>query len=455
VTALMACSGLLWVGTNVGIALTIPLPRLEGVPIIKVGITISYHSHFGPIKFFLPLITSKAMATSTLKTTASFKKSVKISCDSPNKSSREKLSVSRQESLVEQSIQELLPTPTSETSLQPTVTPSKRRALDILNSPLLNDRKSVRNFFSHLSANSSKTLPSGFSRKSSTLSASMRSTGSSSLNSEHGTCDVYGLYRDLIYVKEDYNEETRTGNLLNSSFECLRKSDPELSSITAKISTLDRRLKMKTSRPRSLDLSNWSVGSHSSSSHSYLYSSSGSDDNMSLRLLNNNNNIHNNNNHSKSVSRSNSNASQKINDTELMDISETVVATTTTTPSSNRRTPPILLQRQSTINDYDISSVSGTYTKLKKNKKPASGFEDAHNAANNRKTIITLMGGRGYINWRHIWYSSSTDFQASPNTSPSISATGTTKHQRNSSMSTFNNLPNSNDAHILIWEKKL
>ena len=30
VTALMASRGLLWVGTNVGIALTVPLPRLEG-----------------------------------------------------------------------------------------------------------------------------------------------------------------------------------------------------------------------------------------------------------------------------------------------------------------------------------------------------------------------------------------------------------------------------------------
>ncbi len=35
VTALMASRGLLWVGTNVGIALTVPLPRLEGVPIIR------------------------------------------------------------------------------------------------------------------------------------------------------------------------------------------------------------------------------------------------------------------------------------------------------------------------------------------------------------------------------------------------------------------------------------
>ena len=53
VTSLMASRGLLWVGTNVGIALTVPLPRLEGVPIISGRANISYHAHFGPVTFFL------------------------------------------------------------------------------------------------------------------------------------------------------------------------------------------------------------------------------------------------------------------------------------------------------------------------------------------------------------------------------------------------------------------
>ena len=43
------------VGTNVGIALTVPLPRLEGVPIISGRANISYHAHFGPVTFFLNL----------------------------------------------------------------------------------------------------------------------------------------------------------------------------------------------------------------------------------------------------------------------------------------------------------------------------------------------------------------------------------------------------------------
>ncbi len=38
-----------------GIALTVPLPRLEGVPIISGRANISYHAHFGPVTFFLNL----------------------------------------------------------------------------------------------------------------------------------------------------------------------------------------------------------------------------------------------------------------------------------------------------------------------------------------------------------------------------------------------------------------
>lgn len=60
VTALMACKGLLWVGTNVGISLTIPLPRLEGVPIISGRVNISYHAHFGPITFLLAIQNSRS-----------------------------------------------------------------------------------------------------------------------------------------------------------------------------------------------------------------------------------------------------------------------------------------------------------------------------------------------------------------------------------------------------------
>ena len=46
--------------------------------------------------------------------------------------------------------------------------------------------------------------------------------------------------------------------------EDLRKSDPELSTIPYRVSTLDRRVRMKTSRPRSLDMSTLSIESRGS-----------------------------------------------------------------------------------------------------------------------------------------------------------------------------------------------
>ena len=47
----MASRGLLWIGTNTGCVLTLPLPRLEGLPQIKGRPTLSYHAHIGPIRF--------------------------------------------------------------------------------------------------------------------------------------------------------------------------------------------------------------------------------------------------------------------------------------------------------------------------------------------------------------------------------------------------------------------
>lgn len=86
--------------------------------------------------------------------------------------------------------------------------------------------------------------------------------------------DVYGLYSDLLFVKEDFDGVSNTYNLImmEQPYERLRRSDPDLAAIPSKVSTLDQKLKMKVSRPRLLYLSNWSVDSRSSS----LYTSSGS-----------------------------------------------------------------------------------------------------------------------------------------------------------------------------------
>ena len=68
ITTLLASKGLLWIGTNVGFMLTLPLPRLEGVPLISARPTVSYHAHNGPIKFLAPIYCgiSEPMALSGL-----------------------------------------------------------------------------------------------------------------------------------------------------------------------------------------------------------------------------------------------------------------------------------------------------------------------------------------------------------------------------------------------------
>ncbi|KAH9376985.1 hypothetical protein HPB48_021541 [Haemaphysalis longicornis] len=55
VTSLVAGPGLLWVGTSAGVVLTLPLPRLEGVPILGGRTYLAHHGHRGPVTFLLCL----------------------------------------------------------------------------------------------------------------------------------------------------------------------------------------------------------------------------------------------------------------------------------------------------------------------------------------------------------------------------------------------------------------
>ena len=198
-------------------------------------------------------------------------------------------------------------------------------------------------------------------------------------------CDVYGLYGELMYVK-DYENENNSG--IDLIYEPLRRSDPELAAIPNKVSTLDRRLKMKITRPRSLDLSNWSVDSHTSS----LYTSSGSEENLSLKT--------------GKLSRNSSTASRNG------------PYETTTPNSSIGQSVPETIPPHNNIK-----------TNNKKINKTLQQIEQP------KRTVLTLMGGRGYINWRQLNAQSVTD-------------------KGSKSGYTFKD-PNSNDAHIVLWEMKL
>jgi len=352
VTALLACKGLLWVGTNVGISLTIPLPRLEGVPIISGRVNISYHAHFGPITFLLAIQNTK-------NTVYSAKERVNVDDESVQLRTKD----------VEQR-------PRDRTSLDSSVCSNiVKLKQQLTGSPVMLRRKRSKEY----DCRGSKTLPRGLGAGCGFLSSSFSSSQSSGEN-----CDVYGLYGELMYVK-DYENENNSG--IDPIYESLRRSDPELAAIPNKVSTLDRRLKMKITRPRSLDLSNWSVDSHASS----LYTSSGSEENLSLKT--------------GKLSRNSSIASRN----GPYDLS---------TPNNN-------------VVESSLETTSATNLKAngKKNGKAVQQVDQP------KRTVLTLMGGRGYINWRQLHAQSGID---------------------KSSKSTYAfKDPNSNDAHIVLWEMKL
>ncbi|KAG5682621.1 hypothetical protein PVAND_011963 [Polypedilum vanderplanki] len=440
VTALMACKGLLWVGTNVGFTLTVPLPRLEGLPIISGNINISYHAHLGPVTFFLPLITKTALQQNS-SSVSKAQTAAKIEANHDNEMNHHNEQNDQQIKKQQNGEKEEVVKLEKQRSLDITPSPAKFKA-QLPNSPIVLRRKS--NIRESDLSRISKTLPRGLSGISSFLngSNSMRSSsssGSSANNSDSG-CDVYGLYSDLLFVKEDFDGQmTLTPmtamSLHEQAYESLRRgsSDPDLAAIPSKVSTLDRRLKMKTGRPRSLDLSNWSVDSRSSS----LFSSSGSEESMGIKY--------------RSVSRNSSNASasQKFNGGELVNINECEghQIQATSTPTKNEEA-----ERKETTATPNTQVQFNTAT-MKTTKRKNLKNNHHQQLVDGRRTVLVLNGGRGYVNWRHIWSPSGSSGNTNSNHSNS-NADSRQLHMRSNSI-TMPKSQYSTEGHIIIWEKKL
>merc|ERR1719422_2577276 len=347
VTALAAAKGLLWIGTNVGIALTIPLPRLEGVPIVSGKANISYHAHFGPVRMFLSLTTSVVTSEAP---------------PLPPVSRRPSNSLADHKTIEEEPSQEqhhhdhkqYLRKQVSDGHLLMGTGPGPSSLSKQYSSPMLGtrrpreavrdrDRESVT---TTQVRRTSKTLPRGFS-----LSQAMA----------EGADSVYGLYGDLLNVRDYECDSTDLGRACQEN----HKSDPELDTIQYRVSTLDRRVTMKSQRPRSLDLSSWSVESRASS-----HTTSSSDTCSEYA--------------SPSVSR---NAS--------------------------------FVSNRSTFACNEPPSVRRRMSCKKQLPKPECP----------QKTVTTLMGGRGYIQWRaaHV------------------------ERRKTSHLAQINN----NDAYLVIWDHKL
>ncbi|XP_063766927.1 rho guanine nucleotide exchange factor 10-like protein isoform X2 [Eleginops maclovinus] len=65
VTSLLICQGLLWVGTAQGLIITLPVPKLEGIPKITGKGMVSLNAHCGPVEFLVA--TSSSLSPDLLK----------------------------------------------------------------------------------------------------------------------------------------------------------------------------------------------------------------------------------------------------------------------------------------------------------------------------------------------------------------------------------------------------
>ncbi|MGH0132406.1 UNVERIFIED_CONTAM: hypothetical protein FKN15_049794 [Acipenser sinensis] len=91
VTSLLICQGLLWVGTAQGIIVTLPVPKLEGIPKITGKGMTSLNAHCGPVDFLVA--TSSTLSPQLLK-----RDSMGDGGDSPS-GGEDKTNTSSQESL--------------------------------------------------------------------------------------------------------------------------------------------------------------------------------------------------------------------------------------------------------------------------------------------------------------------------------------------------------------------
>uniref|UniRef100_T1IGY5 DH domain-containing protein n=1 Tax=Strigamia maritima TaxID=126957 RepID=T1IGY5_STRMM len=210
VTSMLACRGLLWVGTNAGVALNIPLPRLEGVPIISGRASLSYHTLAGPVTTLLALTSPNTVFM-------------------PPKMNNDKGGTHTKL--------------TKQTSCSSAPVTPKAPLRAQYSTPGLFAGKEIFNF--------TGIKPS--ISMASTLKISREDDEDSGINHTDGDYDVYGLYGDLMNIREYYDEGGES-----SLYESLRRSEPDLLLPTT-ISTLDRRLRVKAGRPKSLDLTNLAV----------------------------------------------------------------------------------------------------------------------------------------------------------------------------------------------------
>lgn len=350
VSALLAGQGLLWVGTTAGVSVTVPLPKLEGLPLVGGHMGVSYHAHAGPVTFLLSLMPeTREVDVNTVRRNLSNARALANSTT---------LHEFKEE---HESKENDIDKPKLERRISEETSPYRPQRVQ---SAVVRRKKpgDVR---------LSKTLP-----KCANLNA----------------CDVYGLFGDLMFVKDCVGEADVSG----SGGESLRRSDPELAAIPFRVSTLDRRLRMRAGRPRSLDLSSWSVDSRASS----LCTSSGSEESMALR----------------GVSRTSSGASGAAS---LAPVAVSTPDSTSSKSSASDRS----------VSRSDSATAQETKTAAKSAARSLRGSDYVLGESAARRSVVTVVGGRGYVDWRQT-------ADAAERPAPAAD-------------------PNPKDAHLILWEMRL
>lgn len=345
VSALLAGQGLLWVGTTAGVSVTVPLPKLEGLPLIGGHMAVSYHAHAGPVTFLLNLTSETQVDVNVVRRNLSNARALADTEELKEEESKEENDKHKLERRISEEMSPYRPQRVQSAVIR------RKKPGDV---------------------RLSKTLP-----KCANLNA----------------CDVYGLFGDLMFVKDCVGEADVSG----SGGETLRRSDPELAAIPYRVSTLDRRLRMRAGRPRSLDLSSWSVDSRASS----LCTSSGSEESMALR----------------GVSRTSSGASGAAN----------LAPMAASTPDSS--------SGKSSASERSISrsdSANAAPEMRSKSKSAARSLRGADYIVGDgmsRRSVVTVVGGRGYVDWRQT-------ADAAERPTPAAD-------------------PNPKDAHLILWEMRM
>ncbi len=267
----------LWIGTSLGLVLTLPLPRMScGLPLLSAGTGhVSRHAHRGPVRFVVEVPPAAAEAAKKRARASGGEGQPRIPC----------LMVAPQSPPMESGQQGPLTSSSPAAEEEPAV---KMSSLKSVGTPRMRmQRKSHENPHHHHHQNSvaerraSKTLPRGFSLSGYRAAAAATNDEYDDDEAAPTTAEsMLQLYGELVNVRGDYADcsgigppdfsgrkngggDAQEGD--NGGGNLRHSSDPDLAAIPYRVSTLDRQISMKLTRARSLDLSSWSLGSRTSS----------------------------------------------------------------------------------------------------------------------------------------------------------------------------------------------